>query len=487
MLERILLKFTEGTSPLSLPTQSITVFVGPNNSGKSLVLREIEDAISSNPKPGDAKIFDDYEIVWPTKDEIDRDLAILSKNPPPGLGEGHVYIGRIGPEGKLEAHSFPSSALYEWARDHSNKQHFSAAFLKYMLIRLDGRTRFSLTNDRSTGDLLTRPTNILAHLFTDDSVRAKVHDLIHDAFGVYLVVDPLSGGTLRIRLSREAPQQDEQSLNQLARTFHSQAMYIKDASDGVQAYVGIIIAVLAGEYRAILIDEPEAFLHPPLARKLRYQLPRLHSKGVVHFSHRRIAPTFSLGASKRQEPCALSGWNIQTENRRGELSIPPPLKRCSGNPLMRSANVISALFHDGVVVTESDNDRAFYAEIYYRMAETAGELPSLLFVNAQNKQTIKDVIAPLRGFGIPAAAIADIDILKDGGRVWTDWMKAAHIPEPLRGGLSAQRSAIEALFAGKDMKRDGGVEGQVRELLDILTRVASFVDCLPRPAMASYS
>jgi hypothetical protein len=30
-------------------------------------------------------------------------------------------------------------------------------------------------------------------------------------------------------------------------------------------------------------------------------------------------------------------------------------------------------------------------------------------------------------------------------------------------------------------------EGQVREVLDILAAVASFVDCLARPTMASYS
>jgi hypothetical protein len=65
-------------------------------------------------------------------------------------------------------------------------------------------------------------------------------------------------------------------------------------------------------------------------------------------------------------------------------------------------------------VTESDNDRAFYSEIYYRLAEKESGYPSLLFVNAQNKQTIRDIIEPLRAFGVPAAAIVDIDILKDG-------------------------------------------------------------------------
>ena len=49
------------------------------------------------------------------------------------------------------------------------------------------------------------------------------------------------------------------------------------------------------------------------------------------------------------------------------------------------------------------------------LAEQEKGYPSLLFVNAQNKQTIRDIIAPLRGFGVPAVAISDCDILKDGG------------------------------------------------------------------------
>jgi predicted ATP-dependent endonuclease of OLD family len=46
MLESISLKFTELAELLRIPAQGVTIFVGPNNSGKSLVLREIEQDIS---------------------------------------------------------------------------------------------------------------------------------------------------------------------------------------------------------------------------------------------------------------------------------------------------------------------------------------------------------------------------------------------------------------------------------------------------------
>ena len=108
----------------------------------------------------------------------------------------------------------------------------------------------------------------------------------------------------------------------------------------------------------------------------------------------------------------------------------------------------------------SDNDRAFYSEIYYRLAEEMKDAPSILFVNAQNKQTAKDIVSPLRQFGIPATAIVDIDVVKDGGQVWTDWMKAVQFPEALHMGCGNQRDQIKKRLeaTGKDMKRDGGVE-----------------------------
>jgi len=45
---------------------------------------------------------------------------------------------------------------------------------------------------------------------------------------------------------------------------------------------------------------------------------------------------------------------------RGKMVDPAKLEAFFKRPLMRSANVMSALFYDGVIVTESDNDRAFY-------------------------------------------------------------------------------------------------------------------------------
>jgi len=247
----------------------------------------------------------------------------------------------------------------------------------------------------------------------------------------------------------------------------------------VQAYVGIITAVLSGEYHTILIDEPEAFLHPPLARKLGKNLASLAEKRNGTLMASTHSSDFLIGCMQGSATVKVVRLEYNGGKSRAKSIDQNSLEKLLKNPLMRSANVISGLFYDGVVVLESDNDRAFYNEIYYRLSDGKTEYPSILFVNAQNKQTIREIIEPLREFGVPAAAIPDIDIIKDGGKVWTDWLKASKIPTALHVGLGQQRSAIDSMLkaTGKDMKTEGGfdlLDGKDREAADF------FFDTLER-------
>jgi hypothetical protein len=131
------------------------------------------------------------------------------------------------------------------------------------------------------------------------------------------------------------------------------------------------------------------------------------------------------------------------------------------HPLLRSTGLLSGLFYEFVVVTESDADRAFYQEVNERMLQFKPEwgIPNCLFINAQNKQTVQTLLKPLRKLGIPAAGIVDIDVLKDGGANWTNLLSSAGVPELSHGSLATLRVAVKKAMdeTGKDMKRDGGL------------------------------
>jgi predicted ATPase len=454
VLESISLKFTELAEPLRVPAQGVTIFVGPNNSGKSLVLREIEQDISTHSSIA-SKILSDFEIAWINEEQLNDDIAKLTKKAPAGTSPDNVYVGRFNPSGHVDGGSVPHGALRQYMAQRVEKRWLASQFLRYFLIRLDGRTRFDLTTDRPRGDLLGQAQNMLMHVFQDKDARKKVRDIVFDAFNIYFTVEQLSANDLRIRLSSIEPDGNEQNWNEAAREFHGNALHIKDASDGVQAFVGIVCAVLSGDYRAILIDEPEAFLHPPLARKLGHQLTsNLKAGGTLMASTH--SPDFLMGCLQASPNVRVVRLEYSNGKSKGKIVDSAVLTKLFKAPLLRSANVISALFHDGVVVTESDNDRAFYAEIYYRLAEQEKGYPSLLFVNAQNKQTIRDIIGPLRAFGIPAAAIVDVDILKDGGGNWIPWLEAAHVPPASHVGLGHQRATLHKLFIDQNLDMENG-------------------------------
>ena len=59
--------------------------------------------------------------------------------------------------------------------------------------------------------------------------------------------------------------------------------------------------------------------------------------------------------------------------------------------------------------------------------------------------------------GVPAAAAVDIDILKNAGSEWTGWLKSAHLPDALHGGLGQQRGDLRKCYddAQVEMKKGG--------------------------------
>lgn len=477
MLKSVKVNFSE-TGALDLDAKGITIFVGPNNSGKSLLLREVESLFIHYPTSTELKIVKDFEIHWPSPHQIEETVNQAHKSKARSEFD-HIILTRININSGREDVQLHIPTLKSVANEKSNKNWLLSMYYRSGVIRLDGRSRFNLTNDQTCGDLDLPPQNILSHIFREDSIRSEIRSTIKDAINTNFYIDPTNLGSLRIKISDNIINTDEQSINKEARQFYKSATYIKDSSDGVQAYVGIITAVLSGEYHTILIDEPEAFLHPPLARKLGKNLASLAEKRNGTLMASTHSSDFLIGCMQGSATVKVVRLEYNGGKSRAKSIDQNSLEKLLKNPLMRSANVISGLFYDGVVVLESDNDRAFYNEIYYRLSDGKPEYPSILFVNAQNKQTIREIIEPLREFGVPAAAIPDIDIIKDGGKVWTDWLKASKIPTALHVGLGQQRSAIDSMLkaTGKDMKTEGGfdlLDGKDREAADF------FFDTLER-------
>jgi len=199
MLNRIVLKFgpVPGASPLTFDPLRMTVFVGPNNSGKSLILREIYGQASLRNESQDPpeKIIDSLEVRFPpssmSKILVDSVSTSYSADKPPdgcywaawensrtAVDKSEMTInlvkGRIEQERGLPV---PSA---------TNKKVLTQ-LVSQLTLKLDGKTRLTLTEEQPLGDLLLDTKHHLARLVTNEDARKRVCELIYQAFGVYFV------------------------------------------------------------------------------------------------------------------------------------------------------------------------------------------------------------------------------------------------------------------------------------------------------------
>lgn len=498
MISTIKLKF--GRSPTSasneIPASPVTVFVGPNNSGKSKALSEIDFFCHNGIQSPENVILEDITFEGLSSEKIPQALDKLTRSlirtcTETGSVSIHISSKHGGSTISLEA-------LYGYIQNPSSSPAtFCLNYLAHCTLILDGRSRINLVDSQNAGDLHQQPSSSFQVLLRDDKKRHEVRRIIHEAIGSHFVIDPTNLGSLRVRFSDRAPVNDieECGIHAEAVKFHSNAQLIDNASDGVKAFTGIITELIAGDPRVILIDEPEAFLHPSLASKLGYEVSRAaqsEDKRVFISTH---SPNFVMGCIHSGTPVNIIRLTHRGGTATSRVLPSSDILELMRNPLLRSTGVLSGLFYEFVVVTESDADRAFYQEINERLLRFNPErgIPNCLFINAQNKQTVQTIIRPLRQLGIPAAGVVDIDVIKDGGSTWTNMLTSANIPEIAHNSLAAMRVAVKKAMeaTGLDMKRNGGVgilaaseKEAAINLLDQLAEYGIFV--VPRGELESW-
>jgi len=464
MLGQLLLQFGKSldAGPLSIDVPPVTIFVGPNNSGKSSALREIVAFCSRGEKMQDFKIISDITFNSIPEERIAHEISQVTLKPEPrhNVGENEILIGSANSHFKIN-----KKQLFMAVQDPNNyKASFCQCFAEYRKLFLGGQNRIALLDNQSVNDLQKGQTTTLGKLFLDDQKRSEVRRIIYDAIGSHFVIDPTLLGQLRARLSKRAPAiaSEERGIHQEAIDFHNAALEISQSSDGVRAFSGIVAEVIAGNPKVILIDEPEAFLHPSLASKLGLEICRAAVTTDKQLFVATHSHAFLMGCIQSGVPINIVRLTHRDGVGTARLLSNTEILELMRHPLLRSTGLLSGLFFEAVIVTESDADRAFYQEINERLLQFKPEwgIPNCLFINAQNKQTIQTLVRPLRKLGIPAAGIVDIDVIKEGGQSWSALLDSLSIPAALHGGLAITRGTISKAFeaTGKDMKREGGID-----------------------------
>ncbi len=317
-------------------------------------------------------------------------------------------------------------------------------------------------------------------LFQDEEVRNRLRNLIFDTFGFYITIDATDMKHFRLRMSGRPPHDssEECALDRRAVEFHREGVEYEQASDGVKAFTGLMAAVLCAGYKVMLIDEPEAFLHPPLVRKLGRTLTDLASERSANVLAATHSADFLIG-------CIQAGKKVNVVRMTYKQGVPTArllpadkLEAMMRDPLLRSAGVLSALFHEGAVICEGGTDRAFYQEVNERLLSDAQRgAENCLFLEAHNKQSAHRILQPLREMGVPAAVVVDLDIIKkDDFKVL---LNAASVTEALIVSWGVHKGKVLESFRTKNLTmNEGGIslleKGDKESAQNLLNNLAEY-------------
>ncbi len=431
--------FNDGSS-FNFNNSDIVVFTGPNNSGKSQVLRDIRNHFRDKNIP---------RII--AKDITSQFLGDIE----------HLKSKCINKNGKYYLDNiFVNIANIEYQWKQKELRDLSAHFINH----LSTENRLQTANPAQTFDAVKDfPVAPLHKLYIDDKKEKELSVLFHQAFGTEFIVNRGGGSQIPIHVGM-TPTMDEGE-DRVSVSYLSELKklpQIQDQGDGMRSFTGILLDTFISNHCITLIDEPEAFLHPPQARLLG----KLLAKNTPN-NRQLFISTHSEDFLKGLLDADNEHIKIIRINREGDVNHMNILNNDEvenlwKDPILRYSNILSGLFHSKVVICESDTDCRFYQAVLYAMQDENAINPDILFTHCGGKQRLKVVIKALRSLNVKTVAIMDIDALNDkttfkdivesAGMIWGDiethWKSISEYVKDQRAQLDTAevKKAIDAIF-----------------------------------------
>jgi hypothetical protein len=190
--------------------------------------------------------------------------------------------------------------------------------------------------------------------------------------------------------------------------------------DGMRSLLGILIPLVTATYPVFIVDEPEAFLHPPQAFALGQELGRISGERGVQIILATHDRNLLAGLLNSSSPLSVVRL-VRTEDSTVAHQLKSQdLKAIWDDPVLKYSNVLDGLFHELVVLAENERDCRFYeAALDARTPEPdprgsrALTLPAtdVLFVPTSGTGGMPRVARALRALSVPVIASPDIDVL----------------------------------------------------------------------------
>ena len=439
--------FSDGKT-LALEENDVVVLVGPNNAGKSVALKELQGHLAGS---GDPKVVKSVE---------------LRKT---GTPEGFLKFLKLHTTIRIEGSSYRvQGAGISLATERlENLWPRNIGWLHPLFcVGINTETRIRDSNQVEAIDTNTeQPTHPIHRLYIDDKIELRISKYFEQAFGQSLILDQRSGSQIPLRVGKRLTPKPDETL--LSATYwkrqRESSVPLAEQGDGMRSFASVILHLLAPVTPSILLlDEPEAFLHPPQARLLGEIIAKEKPNGAQLF-----LATHSADVLQGIMDVATDHLRVLRIRREGTVNPTKELNNdlirdISRDPLMKYSAVLSGLFHKRVIICEGDSDCMFYSSLLDIPTVHEGHHPDVLFVHGGGKARMAALAQTLCAIDVPVDVIADIDILRDQAdlkklieTLGGDW----HYTETLSKSIN---SAIENTQPNLDSP---GVKNEIEEIL----------------------
>lgn len=234
--------------------KDIIVFTGANNAGKSQVLREVMQNFESPSSP--------TKVITTTIDsEYSGEISELKSEA--------VYMGGQYWLGNIQLHNL--NFIDNWWNNRS-----LSSLSRYFVNHLTTEQRLhSASSPSSFNQLEQLPSHPIQVLYANDEKESELSSYFHKAFNSHIIVNRGAGSVIPLHVGEKPTMQigeDRVSRSYLERL--GRLPQLQTQGDGMRSFTGILLDVFTSKHTITLIDEPEAFLHPPQARLLGKMLAK---------------------------------------------------------------------------------------------------------------------------------------------------------------------------------------------------------------------
>lgn len=377
----------------------IVIFVGPNNAGKS---QSLKDIYALSEKSIQTTVITNVNIekykstLVPFLDTLDT----------PKLGSDYKDYNVLGKNIRVRS--------YTEANFHEDSHYGNLRDL--FVVNLDTAARLSICTPADNIARNASKCHPIHYAAFTEKYGKWLSDSYKKAFGESIIVNNLFGGKIPLCIGDTVKLNGIEDLQTAiykgAETLDSYKQ-VQNQGDGIKSFTGILLYLMLDYYCTFLIDEPESFLHPPQAnimgRIIGETLSNDQQAFISTHSEDIIKGLLSVCPNRIKIIRITREKDINNFSVLGNESF----SDVWNDPLLKHSNIMSSLFHQQVVLCESDSDCKLYSIIESHLKRKEDKFSETLYIHCGGKHRMPKIAKALKMLNIDTKLIPDIDVLND--------------------------------------------------------------------------